>query len=75
MYVEYQLVAERNQQDAEDWCTCGSCQRMQTSVECLCCKEITETKIMLNRENIGIDIGLYNINIGIITECLLFNFL
>ena len=51
--IEYELAKERSQENAEDWCTCGSCQRMQTSLECLCCKEISETKLLLSKENIG----------------------
>ena len=56
--IEYRLVAnERSQKEAEEWrvCVCGgNCQRMQTSLECVCCKEIDETKLILQKENIGL---------------------
>ena len=52
--VEQGLVGgERNQKEADEWCLCQHCQQMQTSVECICCKEVDETKSMLVSNNLG----------------------
>ena len=44
-----QEFLERNQKEASHWCLCGSCQKMPTSIECLCCKEREATKEMVEQ--------------------------
>ena len=52
--VEERLVAEtRSQREANEWCVCGNCQRMQTTLECVCCKEMYETKSMVEKAGLG----------------------
>lgn len=52
--VEERLLGEgRHEVDAGQWCKCHHCQQMRTAVECICCTEMEETKLMLQEEKIG----------------------
>ena len=53
--IEQTLIGEeRGQKEANEWCLCGNCQRMRKSIECICCKEVDETKVMVTINNLGI---------------------
>lgn len=47
---------ERNKVDVETWCKCGNCQQKPLAIECMCCTELDETKVLLVKKNIGIHI-------------------
>lgn len=39
-----QLAATRFTKPVAEWCQCNNCKTMPSSRECLCCKELAETK-------------------------------
>ena len=49
---EYE-VSNRNELEAETWCKCRDCQRKYLAVECVCCKEITESKEIIEDKKLG----------------------
>ena len=52
--VEERLQKEKRAELESDlWCLCTNCQRMKTAVECICCQEVEETKIILEQQNIS----------------------
>ena len=47
-----------------EWCTCGSCQKMETSTESVCCREMLE----INDERFQ---GIYSLAINVATSVFL----
>jgi len=39
--------------NAEEWCSCENCQRKTTDIECVCCRELTESKSILEKKNLS----------------------
>ena len=40
--------------EAREWCKCGNYQQMPTSLEYLCCMELSETKTMMEKAGLGL---------------------
>ena len=43
----------RNKVTSETWCKCTHCQQKKLAIECVCCKELEETRKMVEKEDIG----------------------
>ena len=50
---------EGNRLSSKDWCSCGNCQTQKTSVECICCNEMKESKKINETNGLGIPVHLF----------------
>jgi len=46
-------VSRRNESSASDWCKCENCQQKKQEIECVCCQELQDTKIILEKEQLS----------------------
>ena len=52
---EYEDICHILRKDvaSSEWCKCTHCQMQKLSIECICCREIDESRLLADKVNVG----------------------